>query len=410
MVCLKAGDENSERGGAAKAAASSSETHPDPGPTGRRSAPHTGLESPSMDLPVVPPVKPMLAKAVDRIPETGDLAFEPKWDGFRCIVFRDGDELHLGSRNERPLTRYFPELIEPLKESLPDRCVVDGEIIVIIDDHLGFDVLQQRIHPAESRVRQLAAETPAEFIAFDILAANQTDLTDEPFRRRRAVLETIGVGFEPPIHLAPSTLDRDMAQQWHGTFEGAGLDGLIAKPRDGTYQPNKRVQFKIKYTRTADVVVAGYRMHKDGNGVGSLLVGLHTTDEDGAVGRLQHMGVASSFTARRREELLDSLAPYITEQLDEHPWAASMIPDAHADGLMPGAPSRWTGGRSTPSWVPLRCELVAEVKYEAVLNGRFRGTTRWVRWRPDRDPASCTYDQLEMPAPIAIHEVLRARG
>ncbi|MEM9202515.1 MAG: ATP-dependent DNA ligase [Actinomycetota bacterium] len=363
-----------------------------------------------MQLPVTPPIKPMLAKAIDGVPESGDLAFEPKWDGFRCIVFRDGDEIHLGSRNERPLTRYFPELIEPLQESLPDQCVVDGEIIVRIGDHLGFDALQQRIHPAESRVNRLATETPAEFVVFDVLAVNQTSLMDEPFRDRRTILETIGAGFEPPIHLIPSTLDRAKAHAWYVAFEGAGLDGLIAKPRDGTYQPNKRSQFKVKHTRTADVVVAGYRMHKDGNGVGSLLVGLHPVDETGRVGRLQHMGVASSFKASMREQLMESLAPYITDDPNEHPWGDWMIAEAHEDGLMPGAPHRWSGGRDTNAWVPMRCELVAEVKYEAVLNGRFRGTTRWVRWRGDRDPSSCTYDQLEVPVPIGIGDVLAAKG
>ncbi len=356
-----------------------------------------------MDLPVTPPVKPMLAKAIGSIPEAGDLAFEPKWDGFRCIVFRDGDDIHLGSRNERSLSRYFPELLDPLRDSLPDRCVVDGEIIVTIGDHLGFDALQQRIHPAESRVTRLAVETPAEFVAFDVLAVHDTDLTDEPFRDRRAILETIGAAFVPPIHLVPSTLDRGVAHEWYVKFEGAGLDGLIAKPRDGTYQPNKRVQFKVKHTRTADVVVAGYRMHKDGEGIGSLLVGLHD-DED----RLQHMGVASSFKASLRAELVDTLAPHITDHPADHPWASWMNPDAHQDGLMPGAPNRWSGGRETTQWTPLTCELVAEVKYEAVLNGRFRGTTRFVRWRPDRDAASCSYDQIEVATPIGIAEVLNA--
>ena len=359
-----------------------------------------------MNLPVTPPVKPMLAKAIDGIPEVGDLAFEPKWDGFRCIVFRDGDDVYLGSRNERPLTRYFPELIEPLKDCLPERCVVDGEIIVTIGDHLGFDALQQRIHPAESRINRLAEETPAEFVVFDVLAVNDTDLTDEPFRDRRQILEALGQAFAAPIHLVPSTLDRGLAHEWYVAFEGAGLDGLIAKPRDGTYQPNKRVQYKVKHTRTADVVVAGYRMHKDGEGVGSLLVGLHDPD----TGRLQHMGVASSFKASLRAELIDTLAPYITDDPAEHPWGDWMIAAAHEDGLMPGAPNRWSGGRDTAEWVPLRCELVAEVKYEAVLNGRFRGTTRFVRWRPDRDPATCSYDQLETAAPIAIGEVLGAQG
>ena len=358
-----------------------------------------------MDLPVAPPIKPMLAKAIDAIPEVGDLAFEPKWDGFRCIVFRDGDEIHLGSRNERPLTRYFPELLEPLRASLPDRCVVDGEIIVTIENHLGFDALQQRIHPAESRITKLANETPAEFVAFDVLAVNNTDLTDEPFRDRRTILETIGRSFDAPIHLVPSTLDRAVAHDWYVRFEGAGLDGLIAKPRDGTYQPNKRVQYKVKHTRTADVVVAGYRMHKDGQGVGSLLVGLH--DESG---QLQHMGVASSFSAARRAELVDTLAPHIIDDPAEHPWASWMMPEAHADALMPGAPNRWSAGKQSQSWTPLRCDLVAEVKYEAVLNGRFRGTTRLVRWRPDRTAPSCAYDQLEVAAPVTIGEVLSAKG
>lgn len=358
-----------------------------------------------MDLPVAPPVKPMLAKAIDAIPETGDLAFEPKWDGFRCIVFRDGDEVHLGSRNERPLTRYFPELIDPLKDCLPDRCVVDGEIIVTVEDHLGFDALQQRIHPAESRVTRLAAETPAEFVAFDVLAVHDTDLTDEPFRDRRRILEALASEFAAPVHLVPSTQDRTVAEDWYRRFEGAGLDGLIAKPLAGTYQPNKRVQFKVKHTRTADVVVAGYRLHKDGEGVGSMLVGLH--DENG---RLQHMGVASSFKASLRAELVDTLAPHIVEDPADHPWSEWMIPEAHEDGLMPGAPNRWSQGRDTAAWVPLTCELVAEVKYEAVLNGRFRGTTRFVRWRPDRDAASCEYSQLEVAAPVGISEVLAAEG
>jgi len=361
-----------------------------------------------LTLPVSPPIKPMLAKAVPEIPGVGDFAFEPKWDGFRCIVFRDGDDVHLGSRNERPLTRYFPELIEPLKASLPDRCVVDGEIIITIDDHLGFDVLQQRIHPAESRIARLSTETPAEFVAFDVLAVNDTNVMDEPFRDRRAILETMGAGFAPPIYLIASTRSRSQAQDWYVAFEGAGLDGLIAKPLEGPYQPNKRSQLKIKHTRTADVVVAGYRMHKDGNGVGSLLVGLHTTNDDGSLGQLQHMGVASSFTARRREELLDALAPYITDDPSQHPWGSWADPDVHNDTLMPGAPSRWSSARDTLDWVPLRCELVAEVKYEAVLNGRFRGTTRWVRWRGERDPQSCTYDQLEVPTPLGVSSVLSA--
>ena len=351
----------------------------------------------------MPPVKPMLAKAVDGIPD-GDMTFEPKWDGFRCIVFRDGDEVELGSRNERPLTRYFPELIEPLRAALPERAVVDGEIIVGIDDRLGFDALQQRIHPAESRVDRLAAETPAEFIAFDVLAVADNDLMGEPFRDRRAILEAMAPGFAPPVHLAPSTLDRDVAADWYERFEGAGLDGLIAKPRGGVYTPDKRTQFKVKHTRTVDVVVAGYRMHKDGKGVGSLLVGLYDD-----TGQLNHCGVAASFSASRRESLVGELAPHLLDDVSEHPWARWVDPDAHVEGgLMPGAPSRWSGGRGDQSWVPLRIERVAEVKYEAMLNGRFRGTTRFVRWRDDRTAESCRYDQIEVPLPVGLSEILTA--
>ena len=354
-----------------------------------------------MDLAVMPPVRPMLAKAVSGIPD-GDLAFEPKWDGFRCIVFRDRDEVVLGSRNERPLTRYFPELVEPLKAALPGRAVIDGEIIVRVGDRLGFDALQQRIHPAESRINRLAEETPAEYIAFDVLAVAGADLMAEPFRDRRAVLETMAGMFEAPVHLAPSTLDRDVARVWYERFEGAGLDGLIAKPRDGTYEPNKRSQFKVKHTRTVDVAVAGYRMHVDGEGVGSLVVGLH--DDSGG---LHHCGVAASFTAARRRQLLEELAPYVLADPAEHPWAEWMDPAAHAEGtVMPGTPNRWSGQRRQQPWVPLRIELVAEVKYEAMLNGRFRGTTRFVRWRPDRTPDSCGFDQVETVPPMGISEVL----
>ena len=351
----------------------------------------------------MPPVKPMLARAVDGIPD-GDLAFEPKWDGFRCIVFRDYDEVVLGSRNEKPLTRYFPELIEPLKDALPARAVVDGEIIVRIGDRLGFDALQQRIHPAESRINRLAVETPAEMVAFDVLAVADTDVMAEPFRDRRTVLETMAGAFEAPVHLAPSTLDRDLARHWFERFEGAGLDGLIAKPRGRAYEPNKRSQFKVKHTRTVDVVVAGYRMHVDGKGVGSLVVGLHDD-----AGGLHHCGVAASFTAQRRRELLRELAPHVLDDPSKHPWAEWMDPAAHHQGaVMPGTPNRWSGQRQQQPWVALRIELVAEVKYEAMLNGRFRGTTRFVRWRPDRTPDSCGYDQVEVPAPIDLSEVLSA--
>lgn len=351
----------------------------------------------------MPPVKPMLARAVNGLPE-GEFAFEPKWDGFRCIVFRDRDELMLGSRNERPLTRYFPELLEPLKAALPERAVIDGEIIVRVGDHLGFDALQQRIHPAESRINLLSQETPAEFVAFDVLAEADQSLMDAAFRQRRASLQAMSARFEAPVHLAPSTLDRDTARGWYERFEGAGLDGLIVKHLDGVYETNKRSQIKVKHTRTVDVVVAGYRRHVDGEGVGSLVVGLHDAD-----GSLHHCGVAASFTAQRRRELLDELAPHVLADPNEHPWAEWMNPAAHAEGtIMPGTPNRWSGQRNQQPWVAMRIELVAEVKYEAMLNGRFRGTTRFVRWRRDRTPESCDYDQIEVPAPIGLSEVLSA--
>ncbi len=356
----------------------------------------------------MPPVRPMLARAVKSIP-SGDMAFEPKWDGFRCIVFRDGQEVEIASRNTRPLSRYFPELIAPLRAMLPSKAVVDGEIIVRRGDSLAFDDLQQRIHPAASRINLLAEETPAEVVLFDVLAAGDTNLMDEPFGERRARLEQMAGTFEWPLHLAPSTCDRDVAADWYVRFEGAGLDGLIAKPRDGLYQQDKRAQFKLKHTRTADVVVAGYRLHKDGAGVGSLVVGLHDND-----GVLHHCGVATSFTARRRAELLAELAPHVLQTPAErsaHPWANWMDPDAHHGGqVMPGTPNRWSAQRATGAWVPMRIELVVEVKYEAILNGRFRGTTRMVRPRPDRTPESCRFDQLEEPTPMPLSEVLTAPG
>ncbi len=357
-----------------------------------------------MDLPVNPPVKPMLAKAVDAMPD-GDIVFEPKWDGFRCIVFRDGDEIVLGSRNERPLTRYFPELLAPLAESLPRRCVVDGEIIVEIDDQLDFDALQQRIHPADSRVERLAAETPAAFVAFDVLAADEQDVTGLPFRVRRQALETMAGAFvEPTVRLCPATTDRATAAEWFERFEGAGLDGLIMKPADGSYVPNKRTQFKLKHVRTVDCVVAGYRIHRSGDGVGSLLLGLYVG------GRLQHLGVAASFPARKRAELLEELTPLRLDDISEHPWAEWLEAEAHAEGRMPGAPNRWSGADPTRdhSWVPLCIERVVEVKYVQFTNGRFRGTTRFVRWRPDKTPAECTEDQISVPDPVPVADVFAA--
>jgi ATP-dependent DNA ligase len=352
----------------------------------------------------MPPVAPMLAKSIEALPEGEGMVFEPKWDGFRCIVFRDGDEIVLGSRNERPLTRYFPELVEKLAEVLPPRCVVDGEIVVAGPDGLDFDALQQRIHPAESRVKRLAAETPASFVAFDLLALDDRGLMDEPLVDRRELLARVMPRGDPTVHLTPATTDRDVAGDWFVRFEGAGLDGVMAKPPGGHYEPNKRVQFKVKHKRTADCVVAGFRMHKDGDGVGSLLLGLYDDE-----GQLHHVGVASSFTARRRKELLAELAPHMDDALDEHPWrewaeAEARASDPGGTKRMPGAVSRWNAKKDL-SWTPLRVELVAEVAYEQVQNGRFRHSARLLHWRPDRDPASCTYAQLEVVPAFELAEI-----
>ncbi len=361
----------------------------------------------------MPPVKPMLAKALDLPPggltvdtmPRGDLAFEPKWDGFRCVVFRDGDEVFLGSRNDRPLNRYFPEMPAHLCRHLPDRCVIDGELIVITGDRLDFDGLGQRIHPAESRVNMLAEKTPASFVAFDVLALDQHDLTDVPFRDRRRLLETMAKNFGGPVHLTPTTTDRAQAVDWFERVEGAGLDGLIAKPLDGVYVQDKRVQFKLKPRRTVDCVVAGFRWHKDGEGVGSLILGLFDDEA-----RLQHIGVSASFTAAARRQMLEDLQPLILDDLSGHPWSSWADPESHVEGRMPGAPSRWSGARGDGakdhSWVPLRLERVAEVAYATVTNGRFRGTTRFERWRPDRTVESCRTDQLHEPRSVGFHEIV----
>lgn len=373
-----------------------------------------------VDLPVLPPVKPMLAKAVETFPE-GEVSYEPKWDGFRCIAFRDGDEIVLGSRNERPLTRYFPEVVANLAAALPERGVFDGEIIVVTDDRLDFDALQQRIHPAESRITLLAERTPAAFVAFDVLALGDEDLRALPFAERRARLEAAlahlgpagpgtpgaldalgGVAHLGGVHLCPTTDDLTVARRWFEAFEGAGLDGLIAKPMGGRYEPDKRVQFKIKHKRTADCVVAGLRWHKDGVGVGSLLLGLY--DEQGT---LHHLGVAASFSVARRKELRTLLEPLAVDAVDDHPWAEWARAEAHANGRLPGAVSRWNAAKDL-SWVPLRIERVAEVAYQTVTNGRFRGVASFVRWREDREPASCRYDQLVEAEPLGVSAVLSA--
>jgi ATP-dependent DNA ligase len=353
-----------------------------------------------MQLPVMPPVAPMLAKSVAEIPDVGHI--EPKWDGFRTIVFRDGDEVELGSRNERPMTRYFPEVVEAVKANLPRRCVVDGEIVVIRGDRLDFESLQQRIHPAASRVNLLARETPASFIAFDLLAIDDESLMDEPFGTRRARLVQALADAEAPVHLTPATADLATGVSWLDAFEGAGLDGVVAKPLDGPYVPDKRSMFKIKHERTADCVVAGFRWHKSGGVIGSLLLGLY--DDDGS---LQHVGVSASFPMARRAELVAELEPYRMDDVSDHPWAAWAEAEAQAGGRLPGAVSRWNAKKDL-SWEALRPELVVEVAYDHMEGTRFRHTAQFRRWRPDRDPRSCTYEQLEQPVRFDLAEVLRA--
>ncbi|GAA1785780.1 ATP-dependent DNA ligase [Agromyces lapidis] len=355
-----------------------------------------------MDLPVMPPVPPMLAKSVKEIPDTGHV--EPKWDGFRTIVFKDGDEIELGSRNERPMTRYFPELVASLRENLPTRCVVDGEIIIATDGRLDFEALQQRIHPAESRVRMLAERTPAAFVGFDLLASGDDDLMSRPFSERRARLVDALAEASDPIFTTPATSDPDVARDWFNRFEGAGLDGVVAKPLDGTYLPDKRAMFKIKHERTADCVVAGYRWHKSGDIVGSLLLGLY-----GEGGRLQHVGVVAAFPMARRASLVSELEPLVATDPAEHPWSGWAEESAQQGNRMPGAVSRWNAGKNL-SFVPLRPELVVEVAYDHMEGDRFRHTAQFRRFRPDRTPESCTYAQLEAPDGLDLGEILPLRG
>jgi ATP-dependent DNA ligase len=355
-----------------------------------------------MDLPVMPPVKPMLAKSVARIPP--DMQYEAKWDGFRAIVFRDGAEVELGSRTGKSLTRYFPELVAALQERVPERCVLDGEIVIARDGRLDFDALTERIHPAASRVRTLAERTPASFVAFDLLALQDESLLDVPQSERRKLLTTALSGATAPVHVAPATTDIEVAQRWFEQYEGAGLDGVIAKPADGPYLEDKRAMLKVKHDRTADCVVGGFRWHKDGEGVGSLLLGIY--DDDGS---LHHVGVCTSFSVKRRKELVDELAPLRDRALDGHPWQAWAEAEAQAGGQrLPGGGNRWNRAKDM-SWEPLRAERVVEVSYDNLQGDRFRHATHFVRWRPDRDPASCTYDQLERPVPEELEAVFGAR-
>ena len=355
---------------------------------------------------VRPPVPPMLAKLSTVLPAGEGWIYEPKWDGFRAIVFRDGDELYIQSRETKPLNRYFPELEAPLRESLPRQAVVDGEIVIAGPLGLDFDALLQRIHPAASRVKLLAAETPASFVAFDLLSLDGKDLLDVPQDARRAALETSLAGVRPPVHLTPATRDRATAQDWFTRFEGAGLDGVVAKRVEEKYQPDKRVMLKVKHQRTADCVVAGFRWHKNGPGtmVGSLLLGLY--DDDGT---LHSVGVTSSFTNVRRKELVEELAPLREGAQAAHPWREWA--EWEGEGLpqrMPGAKSRWNAGKNL-SWEPLRIERVCEVAYDHLQGDRFRHATTFQRWRPDKAPRECTYGQLEETAPAELAQIFGAR-
>jgi len=353
-----------------------------------------------VQLPVMPPVSPMLAKLSREMPEGEGLLYEPKWDGFRCIVFRDGAEVELGSRNERPLTRYFPELVGPMLANLPDRCVLDGEIVIAGPTGLDFDALLQRIHPADSRIKLLASSTPASFVAFDMLASGEKDMRPEPFATRRCALEEALLQAEPPVYLTPATSNAGVARDWFSRFEGAGLDGVVAKPLALGYREGERVMLKLKHERTADCVVGGFRWHKDGGGVGSLLLGLY--DEQGV---LHHVGVASGFSVALRKSLVGELSAYRVTEPHGHPWEA-MAPKAEG-ARRPGSPSRWNAGKDL-SWEPLAPELVCEVSYDHLQGDRFRHATSFRRWRPEREPRSCSYSQLEAAVPEELSRVFGA--
>lgn len=350
---------------------------------------------------VQPPIEPMLAKLADEIP-TGAYLYEPKWDGFRALVFRSADGVFIQSRDTRPLDRYFPELHQALLERLPKNVVVDGEIVIATDAGLDFDALQLRLHPAESRVRKLAKETPSAFVAFDLLAVGKRDLMATSQEERRAALERALHEARPPVYLTPMTRDRAVALDWLTRFEGAGLDGVVAKPASGTYQPGKRAMIKVKHVRTADCVVAGFRWHKSGkNAVGSLLLGLY---DDERV--LQHVGVTSSFTMQTRRQLAKELAPLRKNAMRDHPWK-EWAGAASEASRMPGAQSRWSAGKDL-SWEPLRIERVCEVKYDHMQGNRFRHAATFLRWRPDKPPRECRYDQLEVTKPYELESILAA--
>jgi ATP-dependent DNA ligase len=357
-----------------------------------------------MDLPVKPTILPMLAKRVSELPSSGEWIFEPKWDGFRALIFREGKEVMIQSRDEKSLNRYFPELIEPLLKQLPTRCVLDGEVVVAQNGALDFDSLQLRIHPAASRVQLLSEQIPSSIVFFDLLAEGKKDLRGLPFEERRRRLEAVLSSAKPPLHITPATSDFSIASDWFRRFEGAGLDGVVAKPAGGTYESNKRVMLKVKHERECDCVVAGFRWHKKGERtrLGSLLLGLF--DDNGV---LQHVGVCASFTDQKREELVEFLKPYRKDALASHPWKA-WATDELAGHRMPGAQSRWSGGKDL-SWEPLRPELVVEVAYDHMQGDRFRHTAQFRRWRIDKKPTDCTFAQLEVVPPHELQLIFATK-
>jgi ATP-dependent DNA ligase len=360
-----------------------------------------------MDLPVNPPILPMLAKLVGELPPGDGWIFEPKWDGFRTLIFRDGDELFIQSRDEKPLARYFPELEKPLIEQLPDRCVLDGEIVIVSESGLDFDALQLRLHPAASRVKMLSEQIPASIVFFDLLALGDVDLRGAPFSDRRSALESVLADVVAPLHLTPATRDRDVAADWFNRFEGAGLDGVMAKKESGLYESNKRTMLKVKHERDCDCVVGGFRWHKGAKGeaIGSLLLGLYND-----AGKLEHVGVCSSFTDAKRRELVSFLEPYRENALEGHPWRAwseAEASDREAPRRKPGGGSRWSQGKDL-SWEALRPEFVVEVAYDHMQGTRFRHTAQFRRWRTDKAPSECTFEQLEVVPAQEIAEIFSA--
>jgi len=361
-----------------------------------------------MRLPFTPPLQPMLSSPAEALPAGAGWLFEPKWDGFRTLAFRDGDEIVLQSRDEKPMNRYFPELLAPLANALPGRCVVDGEIVIVGAGGLDFEALLLRIHPAASRVTLLAAQSPASFVAWDLLALGDEDLRAAPLAVRRERLEQVLARAAPPVHLSPATRDRALAQDWFHRFEGAGLDGVMAKRLDAPYRAGERTMIKVKHTRTADCVVAGFRWHKSGVStmVGSLLLGLY--DDEGT---LHHVGVTAAFSNTVRKQLVAELAPLRQNALEGHPWRdwAEAESEPNATGRrLPGASSRWNRGKDL-SWEPLRSERVCEVAYDHMQGTRFRHAAQFVRWRLDKRPQDCRYDQLEVTPPYELERVFGAR-